>query len=90
MANEKRFDVDRLKAIDVHVHIEHEGAGTKTDQAAKEYFGGAAARGRKEMADTIALGISDAWSLPLMSGLPADQWCRTTKSSSLPRKMQTS
>ncbi len=51
MGNEKRFDVDRLKAIDVHVHIEHEGEGTKTDQAAKEYFGGAAARGRKEMAE---------------------------------------
>ncbi|MGH9496642.1 MAG: amidohydrolase family protein [Candidatus Sulfotelmatobacter sp.] len=51
MGNEKRFDVDRLKAIDVHVHIEHEGQGTETDKAAKEYFGGAAARGRKEMAE---------------------------------------
>jgi hypothetical protein len=51
MSNVKSFDVDRLKAIDVHVHIEHEGEGTETDEAAKKYFGASAPRGRKGMAE---------------------------------------
>jgi uncharacterized protein len=51
MANDKKFDVDRLTAIDVHVHIEHEGEGTETDEAARKYFGEGAPRGRQGMAD---------------------------------------
>ena len=51
MGNDKRFDVDRLTAIDVHVHIEHEGEGTETDEAARKYFGEGAPRGRQGMAD---------------------------------------
>jgi predicted TIM-barrel fold metal-dependent hydrolase len=51
MANEKKFDVDRLTAIDVHVHIEHEGEETGTDEAARKYFGEGAPRGRQGMAD---------------------------------------
>jgi predicted TIM-barrel fold metal-dependent hydrolase len=33
------MDADKLTAIDVHVHLEHEGEATDTDQAAKKYFG---------------------------------------------------
>ncbi|MGA9884000.1 MAG: amidohydrolase family protein [Candidatus Acidiferrales bacterium] len=51
MANDRKFDVDRLTAIDVHVHIEHEGEGTETDEAARKYFGEGAPRGRQGMAD---------------------------------------
>jgi len=51
MANEKPFDVDRLSAIDMHVHIEHEGEGTEADEAAKKYFGEGAPRGRRGMAE---------------------------------------
>jgi uncharacterized protein len=51
MGNEKRMDADRLTAIDVHVHIEHEGEGTAADEAAKKYFGEGAARGRQGMAE---------------------------------------
>ncbi|MGA8870481.1 MAG: amidohydrolase family protein [Candidatus Acidiferrales bacterium] len=51
MGNEKRLDVDRLTAIDVHVHIEHEGEDTSTDEAARKYFGEGAPRGRKELAE---------------------------------------
>src|SRR5208282_592820 len=51
MGNEKHMDVDRLTAIDVHVHIEHEGEGTETDEAARKYFGEGAPRGRQGMAD---------------------------------------
>jgi uncharacterized protein len=42
----------QLKAIDVHVHIEHEGPDSAADSAAKKYFGeGAAARGRDALAE---------------------------------------
>jgi predicted TIM-barrel fold metal-dependent hydrolase len=51
MSNEKSFDADRLTAIDVHVHIEHEGEKTKADEAAKAYFGEGAPRGRQAMAE---------------------------------------
>jgi predicted TIM-barrel fold metal-dependent hydrolase len=51
MATESRLDVDRLIAIDVHAHIEHEGEGTEADEAAKKYFGEGAPRGRQGMAD---------------------------------------
>jgi uncharacterized protein len=51
MGNAKSFDADRLKAIDVHVHIEHEGEGTEADEAAKKYFGEGAPRGRQGLAD---------------------------------------
>src|SRR5271170_4621094 len=51
MGNEKRMDADRLTAIDVHVHVEHEGEGTAADEAAKKYFGEGAPRGRQGMAD---------------------------------------
>ena len=51
MRDEKRLDVDRLTAIDVHVHIEHEGEDTSTDEAARKYFGEGAPRGRKKLAE---------------------------------------
>lgn len=51
MANEKVMDVDRLTAIDVHTHVEHEGEGTETDEAARKYFGEGAPRGRQGMAE---------------------------------------
>ena len=51
MAEEKHMDVDRLTAIDMHTHIEHEGEGTDADAAAKKYFGEGAPRGRQGMAD---------------------------------------
>ena len=51
MGNEKKMDASRLTAIDVHVHIEHEGEETAADAAAKKYFGEGAARGRAGMAD---------------------------------------
>jgi predicted TIM-barrel fold metal-dependent hydrolase len=43
--------VDRLTAIDVHVHVEHEGEETATDEAAKKYFGEGAPRSRKALAE---------------------------------------
>src|ERR1700689_3545068 len=51
MGNEKRMDADRLTAIDVHVHIEHEGEGTAADEAAKKSFGEGGASGRQGLAD---------------------------------------
>ena len=33
------FDADRLVAIDVHVHLEHEGELSATDVGARKYFG---------------------------------------------------
>ena len=51
MTTEKRLEVSRLTAIDMHVHIEHEGKDTETDQAARKYFGEGAPRGRKGMAE---------------------------------------
>jgi predicted TIM-barrel fold metal-dependent hydrolase len=33
------IDVERLTAIDVHVHLEHTGGATTADTAAKQYFG---------------------------------------------------
>jgi predicted TIM-barrel fold metal-dependent hydrolase len=50
MTNEKRLDVNRLTAIDMHVHVEHEGKDTETDQAARKYFGEGAPRDHKGMA----------------------------------------
>jgi len=51
MENDKRLDVDRLIAIDVHVHIEHEGEETASDEAVRKYFGEGAPRGRKALAE---------------------------------------
>jgi len=51
MANQKKFDVDNMVAIDVHVHVEHEGEKTATDDAARKYFGKGAASGRAGMAE---------------------------------------
>ncbi len=33
------IDVERIRALDVHVHLEHKGAATETDAAARSYFG---------------------------------------------------
>ena len=38
------FDISRLSAIDVHVHLEHTGKATAADEAAAKYFGEGAAR----------------------------------------------
>ncbi len=51
MATEKLPDPSRLTAIDVHVHVEHEGEETATETAAKKYFGGRATRDRKALAE---------------------------------------
>ena len=51
MANGKPMDVNRLAAIDMHVHIEHEGKETAADEAAKKYFGEGAPRSRKAMVE---------------------------------------
>jgi predicted TIM-barrel fold metal-dependent hydrolase len=38
------LDVERLTAIDVHVHLEHAGARVEADEAARRYFGADADR----------------------------------------------
>ena len=46
------MNLDELTAIDVHVHLEHDGEPTDTDEAARKYFGkGAAAHGAQALAD---------------------------------------
>lgn len=45
------IDVQRLTAIDVHVHLEHSGAETEADKHAAAYFKGGAARDGATMAD---------------------------------------
>jgi predicted TIM-barrel fold metal-dependent hydrolase len=39
MGNSGSLDVDAIRAIDVHVHIEHEEEDSAADRAAKKYFG---------------------------------------------------
>jgi uncharacterized protein len=39
MSQAKSIRADSIVAFDVHVHIEHEGRDTATDQATKKYFG---------------------------------------------------
>lgn len=39
MSNSGSIDVDAIRFIDVHVHIEHGGEDSATDRAAKKYFG---------------------------------------------------
>jgi predicted TIM-barrel fold metal-dependent hydrolase len=39
MNNRGKIDVDAMIAIDVHVHIEHDGEDSAADRAAKKYFG---------------------------------------------------
>ncbi len=51
MANGKVMDVDRLTAVDVHTHVEHEGESTQTDEATRKYFGAGVTPGRQAMAD---------------------------------------
>jgi predicted TIM-barrel fold metal-dependent hydrolase len=47
-----RIDIDQIVAIDVHVHLEHEGKQTDADQAAAKYFGKTAApHGAQALAD---------------------------------------
>jgi predicted TIM-barrel fold metal-dependent hydrolase len=38
------IDVAAIRAVDVHVHIEHEGHDTTVEQAAKKYFGAGSAQ----------------------------------------------
>ena len=38
------MEIDRLVAIDVHVHLEHTGELTAADDHAKKYFGAGASR----------------------------------------------
>jgi uncharacterized protein len=52
MTQEKSIHAESIVAFDVHVHIEHRGENSATDQAAKKYFGGTGADRRPEaMAD---------------------------------------
>src|ERR1700704_1667500 len=47
-----RLDVDRLVAIDVHVHLEHTGERSAADEGARRYFGeSGAAPGWKALAE---------------------------------------
>jgi hypothetical protein len=46
-----RFDITRLKAIDVHVHLEHTGTATAADEAATKYFGSGAPRDWNALAE---------------------------------------
>lgn len=39
MGERGSIDIDSMKAIDVHAHIEHAGEHTETDRAAQKYFG---------------------------------------------------
>jgi predicted TIM-barrel fold metal-dependent hydrolase len=43
MSRTKSIDAAKITALDVHVHIEHEGHDTSIEQAAKKYFGGGGA-----------------------------------------------
>jgi predicted TIM-barrel fold metal-dependent hydrolase len=46
------IDIDAIRAVDVHVHIEHSGEDSAADQAAKKYFGeSGASRDRPALAD---------------------------------------
>jgi hypothetical protein len=45
------LDVSDLTAIDVHVHLEHQGAATAADAAAKQYFGAGAQADWNVLAD---------------------------------------
>jgi predicted TIM-barrel fold metal-dependent hydrolase len=51
MDRAKRLDVRELTAIDVHVHIDHEGHENATDVAAANYFKTQVERGRQAQAD---------------------------------------
>ena len=52
MTETKKMDVANLKAIDVHVHIEHTGKAASTDAAAEKYFGASGApRERNALAE---------------------------------------
>jgi predicted TIM-barrel fold metal-dependent hydrolase len=51
MTNPASLDVSRLVAIDVHVHLEHTGAASAADVAAKQYFGAGAERDWNVLAD---------------------------------------
>jgi hypothetical protein len=50
-AAEAALDVDRLTALDVHVHLEHTGAETESDAAARRYFGAGGERDWTALAD---------------------------------------
>jgi predicted TIM-barrel fold metal-dependent hydrolase len=41
--NNNKIDIESIAAFDVHVHIEHAGHDTATEQAAKKYFGNSGA-----------------------------------------------
>ena len=50
------IDIDSIRAVDVHVHIEHSGEDSAADQAAKKYFGNSgASRDRRALADYYRL-----------------------------------
>ena len=52
MTNFVSIDVDSIRAVDVHVHIEHGGEETPADRAAKKYFGDSgASQDRRALAD---------------------------------------
>jgi uncharacterized protein len=52
MRNSGSIDVDSIRAVDVHVHIEHGGQETAADRAAKNYFGDSgASQDRRALAD---------------------------------------
>ena len=52
MSDGKTMDTTSLKAIDVHVHIEHTGEAAIADKAAEKYFGSSGApRERNALAE---------------------------------------
>jgi predicted TIM-barrel fold metal-dependent hydrolase len=46
-----RIDTSRIAAIDVHVHLEHQGDASAADEHAKQYFGSTASRDWSALAD---------------------------------------
>jgi predicted TIM-barrel fold metal-dependent hydrolase len=48
---DRGIDVERLAAIDVHVHLEHSGAQVEADAAAQRYFGSRADRDWNALAE---------------------------------------
>ena len=51
MPTNTQIDIGKLAAFDVHVHLEHVGEATASDEGAQRYFGSTAVRDWKAVAD---------------------------------------
>ena len=80
------IDLSKIRAIDVHVHLEHMGKATAADDQAKKYFGAGAERDWNALADyyrsrkmaCVVFTVHEATSWSLQASSP-DQ-TRTTLS----------